>query len=42
VVGRVRSAGAFDAVADVAAELPLLVLADLLGVPRADRGSRSC
>ena len=38
VVGRVRSAGAFDAVADVAAELPLLVLADLLGVPRADRG----
>jgi cytochrome P450 len=38
VVGRVRSAGGFDAVADLAAELPLLVLADLLGVPRADRG----
>ena len=27
----------FDAVADLAAELPLLVLADLLGLPRGDR-----
>ena len=34
---RVTAAGRFDAVADLAAELPLLVLADLLGIPRADR-----
>lgn len=27
----------FDAVTDLAAELPLLVLADLLGLPRGDR-----
>lgn len=38
VVARVVAAGDFDAVADLAAELPLLVLADLLGIPRADRG----
>jgi cytochrome P450 len=31
------AAGEFDAVTDLAAELPLLVLADLLGLPRADR-----
>lgn len=37
VVDAVVAAGEFDAVADLAAELPLLVLADLLGVPRADR-----
>lgn len=34
---RVRAGAAFDAVADLAAELPLLVLADLLGMPRSDR-----
>lgn len=32
------AAGGLDVVADLAAELPLLVLADLLGVPRGDRG----
>ncbi|MFE3171572.1 cytochrome P450 [Amycolatopsis sp. NPDC059090] len=32
------AAGGADAVADLAAELPLLVLADLLGMPRQDRG----
>jgi cytochrome P450 len=34
VSGRER----FDAVADLAAELPVLAIADLLGVPREDRG----
>jgi cytochrome P450 len=38
VLGRVLAAGEFDAVADLAAELPLLVLADLLGMPPGDRG----
>jgi long-chain acyl-CoA synthetase len=38
VVARVTAADRFDAVTDLAAELPLLVLADLLGMPRADRG----
>lgn len=38
VVERVVRAGEFDVVGDLAAELPLLVLADLLGVPREDRG----
>ncbi|MEV0289150.1 cytochrome P450 [Kribbella sp. NPDC050820] len=38
VVQRAVRAGAFEAIADVAAELPLLVLADFLGVPRQDRG----
>ena len=33
----VVAAGDFDAVTELAAELPLLVLADLLGMPRADR-----
>jgi cytochrome P450 len=37
VVDAVVAAGEFDAVTDLAAELPLLVLADLLGMPRADR-----
>jgi cytochrome P450 len=37
LVTRVVDAGAFDVVTDLAAELPLLVLCDLLGVPRADR-----
>ncbi|WP_018680601.1 cytochrome P450 [Actinokineospora enzanensis] len=37
LVGRVVAAGEFDAVADLAADLPLLVLADLLGMPREDR-----
>jgi cytochrome P450 len=37
VVGRAARAGEFDAVADLAAELPLLVLADLLGIPHEDR-----
>ncbi len=37
VVARAVGAGRFDAVTDLAAELPLLVLADLLGVPREDR-----
>lgn len=35
---QVSAAGDFDAVTDLAAELPLLVLADLLGIPRSDRG----
>lgn len=35
---RIATAGGFDAVTDLAAELPLLVLVDLLGMPRADRG----
>ncbi|MFI6042474.1 cytochrome P450 [Nocardia sp. NPDC051321] len=35
---KVVAAAEFDAVADLAAELPLLVLADLLGMPRRDRG----
>jgi cytochrome P450 len=38
LVRQVAAAGRFDVVADLAAELPLLVLADLLGMPRADRG----
>ncbi|HEU4425844.1 MAG TPA: cytochrome P450 [Pilimelia sp.] len=38
LVDEVLAAGEFDAVADLAAELPLLVLADLLGIPRSDRG----
>jgi cytochrome P450 len=38
LVGKAVADGAFDAVTALAAELPLLVLADLLGVPRADRG----
>ncbi|WP_378730194.1 cytochrome P450 [Nocardia brasiliensis] len=37
VVARVLAAERFDAVADLAAELPLLVLAELLGMPPADR-----
>jgi cytochrome P450 len=38
LVERAVTAGAVDAVAGLAAELPLLVLVDLLGMPRADRG----
>jgi len=38
LVDRAVAAGAVDGVADLAAELPLLVLVDLLGMPRADRG----
>ncbi|MFC4014138.1 cytochrome P450 [Nonomuraea purpurea] len=38
LVARVVRAGEVDAVAELAAELPLLVLADLLGMPYADRG----
>jgi cytochrome P450 len=37
IAARVTSGEPFDAVADLAAELPLLVLADLLGMPRSDR-----
>jgi cytochrome P450 len=37
LVRRVVAAGDFDVVADLARELPLLVLCDLLGVPQADR-----
>jgi len=37
VVDRVLGMGEFDVVGDLAAELPLLVLADLLGMPREDR-----
>lgn len=37
LVARAREKETFDIVADLAAELPLLVLADLLGMPRADR-----
>jgi cytochrome P450 len=37
LVSQVASVADFDAVTDLAAELPLLVLADLLGMPRADR-----
>lgn len=37
LVDAVVTAGEFDAVTDLAAELPLLVLSDLLGLPRADR-----
>jgi cytochrome P450 len=37
VVAKAVADGAFDAVTALAAELPLLVLADLLGMPRADR-----
>ena len=38
VVGRAVRAEGIDVVTDVAAELPLLVLTDLLGMPREDRG----
>ncbi len=38
VVRQAVAAGEFEAVSTVAAELPLLVLVDLLGMPRADRG----
>lgn len=38
IVDRVVRQRDFDAVRDIAAELPLLVLADLLGIPRSDRG----
>jgi cytochrome P450 len=37
IVGRLLVRDSFDAVRDLAAELPLLVLADLLGIPRQDR-----
>jgi hypothetical protein len=37
LVRGIATAGCFDAVTDLAAELPLLVLADLLGMPREDR-----
>ncbi len=37
LVARARAAGELDAVHDLAAELPLLVLTDLLGMPQADR-----
>ncbi|WP_018585096.1 cytochrome P450 [Salinispora arenicola] len=37
LVAKVVAAGEFDVVTDLAAELPLLVLADLLGVPKQDR-----
>jgi cytochrome P450 len=37
VVERAISAETFDGVTDLAAELPLLVLSDLLGMPREDR-----
>jgi cytochrome P450 len=38
IVERVVREEQFDAVRDLAADLPLLVLADLLGMPRQDRG----
>ncbi|KAA2265819.1 cytochrome P450 [Solihabitans fulvus] len=38
VVARAVAGHEVDAVAAIAAELPLLVLADLLGIPRQDRG----
>jgi cytochrome P450 len=38
LTARIAGQEQFDAVRDLAAELPLLVLADLLGIPRADRG----
>jgi cytochrome P450 len=38
LVRRVVTGAELDAVTDLAAELPLLVLADLLGIPRQDRG----
>src|SRR5689334_3173126 len=37
IVARAVEKGRFDIVRDLAAELPLLVLTDLLGVPREDR-----
>lgn len=37
LVARVLDLDSFDVVADLATELPLLVLADLLGIPRGDR-----
>ena len=38
LVSRAAAAGGLDAVAELTSELPLLVLADLLGLARADRG----
>jgi len=38
IVERILRQERFDVVQDLAAELPLLVLADLLGMPREDRG----
>ncbi len=38
IVRRTTTGQEVDAVAEIAAELPLLVLADLLGIPREDRG----
>lgn len=38
IVSRALGRQQFDIVRDIAAELPLLVLADLLGMPREDRG----
>ncbi|MEZ0073212.1 cytochrome P450 [Planotetraspora sp. GP83] len=38
LVKRLSAAGGGDLVTDLAAELPLLVLTDLLGMPREDRG----
>lgn len=38
LVGRAAADGCLDAVAGLTAELPLLVLADVLGIPPADRG----
>lgn len=38
LVRAARGRERFDAVADMAAELPVLAIADLLGVPREDRG----
>lgn len=38
LVDRVRARSEFDGVRDLAAEMPLLVLADVLGMPAEDRG----
>jgi|CXWL01.1.fsa_nt_gi cholest-4-en-3-one 26-monooxygenase len=38
LVDRAIEVGEFDFVTEVAAELPLVVIADLLGIPQADRG----
>jgi cytochrome P450 len=38
LVDGIRERGRFDVVRDLAAELPLISLADLLGIPREDRG----
>ena len=37
LVAKAVTAGSFDVVTDLAAELPLLVLSDVLGVPAQDR-----